>query len=150
MAGTIRAAQVLRGVRIGEAEAVWYDPQRWAAFVDGFGRVEATTGDWPRAGGQVAWSSPVGGRGRVVERAAAYEPRVGQTAEVDDPALSATQRVEFSAGEDGCRIAVELTYELKRPGFGGPLTDVLFVRPRLRESLRRTLQRFARELTAER
>jgi hypothetical protein len=47
-------------------------------------------------------------------------------------------------------MSLELVYELKQPGFGGTLTDLFFVRHALRESLRRTLHRFAIELQADR
>jgi hypothetical protein len=47
-------------------------------------------------------------------------------------------------------MTLELAYELKRPGFGGILTDLFFVRHALRESLRRTLDRFAIELASDR
>jgi hypothetical protein len=52
--------------------------------------------------------------------------------------------------ERSCQITLELDYELKRPGVGGALTDLFFVRRALRESLRRTLDRFAIELEADR
>jgi hypothetical protein len=68
---------------------------------------------------------------------------------VEDAQLRGTQAVAFAAREDGCEMTLELAYELKRPGFGGVLTDVFFVRHALRESLRRTLERFAIELQAD-
>ena len=37
------------------------------------------------------WDSTPGGRGRVVETVETYEPRVGQTAKVEDPKLTGTQ-----------------------------------------------------------
>jgi hypothetical protein len=47
-------------------------------------------------------------------------------------------------------MTLELAYDLKRPGFGGRLTDMFFVRHALRDSLRRTLHRFAIELQSDR
>jgi len=52
--------------------------------------------------------------------------------------------------ERSCEITLELAYELKRAGPGGALTDLFFVRRALRESLRRTLDRYAIELEADR
>jgi hypothetical protein len=69
---------------------------------------------------------------------------------VEDAQLRGTQAVAFEARDDGCRMTLELAYELKRAGFGGVLTDLFFVRHALRESLRRTLERFAIELAADR
>jgi hypothetical protein len=147
---TVRVRRRLEGSRIADAEALWYDPARWSAFVDGFGHVDRIEGGWPERGSRVVWDSRPGGRGRVVERVAAYEPRVRQAVEVEDPDLRGTQTVGFEARDAGCEITLQLAYELKAPGFGGPVADVLFVRRALRESMTRTLSRFARELTAER
>jgi hypothetical protein len=47
-------------------------------------------------------------------------------------------------------VALELEYELKGANVFTPLTDALFIRRALRESLRRSLSRFAYELRADR
>ncbi len=147
---TVRARRELPESRIAEAEALWYDTARWPAFVDGFGHVDKLEGPWPQAGSRVVWDSRPDGRGRVVERVTAYEPRVGQSVEVEDPRLTGTQSVAFRAVGTGCELTLELAYELKASGLGGALTDALFVRRALRDSLGRTAGRFARELAAER
>ena len=74
------------------------------------------------------WDSLRNGRGRVVEQVTDFEPGVTQLVRVEDPQLRGTQRVRFSAYDGGCEISLELDYELKQPGLGGRLTDVLFVR----------------------
>ena len=51
-----------------EAEALWYDPVRWAAWVDGFGHVVEVVGGLARGGPRCVWDARPGGRGRVVER----------------------------------------------------------------------------------
>ena len=137
---------------ISEAEALWYDPRRWASFVDGFGHAVKQEGPWPKAESRVVWDSVRGGRGRVVERVERHEPRTGQTVAVEDPKLRGTQTVSFKALEDPPRteMVVELEYKLKGMTFGGPIVDVLFVRRALNDSIRRTLMRFRRELEAER
>lgn len=136
---------------ISEAERLWYDLDRWPSFVDGFGHMVKREGDWPRTGSRIVWDSIPNGRGRVSERVTAYEVRVAQTIEVEDPRLTGTQTVGFApAGEGRCLVALELSYRLKQ---GGPLAgvvDALFVRRAVRDSLRRTLSRFARELRADR
>jgi hypothetical protein len=86
----------------------------------------------------------------VVERVTRYEARVGQSAEVEDERLRGVQSIGFAALEDGVEVSLELEYALKE---GGPLkaiTDVLFIRRALGDSLRRTLARFVRELAADR
>ena len=86
-----------------------------------------------------------GGRGRVVERVTAHEARVGQSVAVEDEQLRATQRVTFTPGPEGVEVALELEYELKQRHPFTPVTDVLFIRRALRDSLKRSLLRFARE-----
>lgn len=145
----VRAAVSVPGLA-SEAEALWYDPQRWPAWIDGFGHVDRVGEEWPALGARVVWMSKPGGRGRVAERVLAYEARAGQTLEVEDEKMRGTQTVAFTPGEDGVEVALELAYELKDTNVFTPLTDVLFIRRALRDSLRRTLVRFARELRADR
>ena len=136
--------------RTAEAEALWYDTQRWPSWVDGFGHVVKLEGAWPAPGSRAVWDSKPGGRGRVVERVSAYEARAGQTLAVEDEKLQGTQTVTFEPGEDGVEVALELEYELKHSNALTPLTDVLFIRRALRDSLRRSLTRFAHELRSDR
>jgi hypothetical protein len=127
-----------------EAEALWYDPIRWAAWIDGFGAVVELSDGWP-AEGTLQWNSTPEGRGRVLERVTAYEPRGGQTLAVEDSRLRGTQRVEFTPGPEAVRVTLTLEYELKERNALTWLVDPLFVRREIAASLRRTLARFARE-----
>ena len=145
---SVRAALTMPGLA-SEAEALWYDPQRWPAWVDGFGHVFKLEGEWPAPGARAVWDSRPGGRGRVVERVTAYEARSGQTLAVEDEKLAGTQTVTFAPGPDGVEIALELDYEIKNANVFTPLTDALFIRRALRESLKRSLLRFARERRAD-
>jgi hypothetical protein len=133
-----------------EAETLWYDPQRWPAWIDGFGHVSKLEGNWPAVGARAVWDSKPGGRGRVVERVTAYEARSGQTLAVEDEKLRGTQAVTFEPGPDGVAVALELEYEIKAANVLTPLVDALFVRRALRESLQRSLNGFARELRGDR
>lgn len=135
-----RASVAVPG-RISDAEALWYDLRRWPAFVDGFERLETVEGEWPRAGACVVWASTSGGRGRVTERVVTHSVRGGQTVEVSDPQVTGTQTVTFSDG----RVALELRYELRERS----VFALFFVRRAFTDSLRRTLERFARELRAD-
>jgi uncharacterized membrane protein len=129
------------------AERLWYDVQRWPSFVDGFGHVAKVEGDWPDAGARLTWTSTPDGRGRVVERVTSYVVRSGQTAEVEDEQIEGTQRVRFTPREGGgCTMELELEYRIKARTPFTPVVDRLFVRRAFRESLRRTLARFRREL----
>jgi uncharacterized membrane protein len=147
---TVVAHRVLPGASVTEAEALWHDLARWPGFVDGFASVGRLEGDWPAPDARLVWDSRPGGRGRVVEQVVAHEPGASHRVRVEDVQLHGTQAVAFEALGGSCEVTLELTYELKRPGFGGALTDMFFVRHALRESLRRTLHRFAIELQSDR
>lgn len=134
--------------RASDAEALWYDPVRWPAWVDGFGHVVSLPGGWP-AEGALTWQSGPQGRGRVLEVVEVYEPRRGQTLAVEDERLNGTQRVEFAPAADSVRITLSLDYELKRQAPLTVLYDRFFVRRAIAASLRRTLVRFARERRAD-
>ncbi len=147
---TISARRVLPGAIVAEAEALWHDLARWPGFVDGFATIGRLEGSWPQKGARVVWDSRPGGRGRVVEKVLSHEPGAAHSVRVEDPQLHGTQTVRFAPLGESCEVTLELAYELKRPGIGGAVTDVFFVRHALRESLRRTLERFAIELQADR
>jgi hypothetical protein len=134
---------------VGAAEELWYDPRRWAGFVDGFHHVVKVEGDWPGVGARAVWDSTPAGRGRVSERVVEYEAGRGQALAVDDPRMRGTQRVHFVPGDESTEVRLELEYELKEGNLLTPLVDLLFIRRALRDALRRTLARFARELAAD-
>ena len=139
----VRAAVSVPGLA-SEAEALWYDPVRWAAWVDGFGHVAELSDGWP-AEGHLMWDSTPEGRGRVLETVTAYEPRAGQTLAVEDGRLRGTQRVFFTPAANAVKVTLELDYELKERNPLTWLVDGLFVRREVAASLRRTLARFERE-----
>ena len=91
------------------------------------------------------WNSAPGGRERVIEDVIAYEPRTGQTLAVEDSRLRGTQRVAFTPGPDQTKVTLTLSYEIKERTPVTWLVDALFVRRAVVASLRRTLDRFARE-----
>jgi hypothetical protein len=141
--GRAKASITVPG-RAADAEALWYDPMRWAAWLDGFGHARQVPDEWP-ARGTLLWNSRPGGRGRVLEEVVAYEPRTGQTLRVEDERLRGTQRVEFRPASDHVTVRLELDYELKQRTPLTPLVDRLFVRRELTASLQRSLAAFARE-----
>jgi hypothetical protein len=147
MGGKVSAAVTVPG-RVAEAEELWYDRHRWAAWIDGFGHVAKLEGDWPHPGARLLWDSRPQGRGRVAERVIAYEPRTGQSVEVEDGRLTGTQTVAFEPVGDEVRITLSLEYSLKERGPLTPLIDLVFIRRALRDSLQRTLKRFGHERRA--
>ena len=138
-----------------QALELWVDLGRWPSFVDGFASVVEVSPDWPEAGAGLVWRSTAGGRGRVSERVEAYEapPPAPDAAmqsspgrlvtRVEEEALTGVQTVTFAPAPEGARIDLALDYELTRGGVLQPVTDLLFIRRALRDSLRRTLRRFA-------
>ena len=146
--GRASASTVVPG-RPAEAEALWYDRHRWPAWVDGFGHIVRLEGAWPDVGARLVWQSPAKGRALVQERVVSYEPRMGQTVEVEDERLLGTRTVAFEPLGDQVRVTAALEYELKQTGPLTPVLDAAFVRRGLRESLRRTLVRFGHERRAE-
>src|SRR4051794_27926530 len=137
-------AEVKVAALASAAEELWYDTSRWPTFVDGLAHVAKVEGDWPREG-RVLWDAKVDGRGRVDERVVEHEARVGQTVSVEDEKLLGTQRVAFEPTGDGCRTTLPLAYRLKPDPPQRQVIDVFARRP-LRDSLKRTLQRFRHEL----
>ena len=138
--------------RISDAEALWYDLKRWPSIIDGFHHVASKDDGWPESGSLV-WDSTPGGRGRVFETVERFEARVGQTVRVEDEKINGQQTVAFEAlPDERVRVTLLLVYKLKE-NQAGPLmsaVDWLFIRPRQRESLIRTLNRFSREVVADR
>ena len=147
--GRVRARIEVAGLA-SDAEALWYDLGRWPAFVDGLKHVARVDGDWPRERARVVWDHEPGGAGRVMLHVEAYEPRVGQTVRLEDERVSGVQSVRFRPYEGGCRVELERSYEPKDPRLRPALLDRLVVRRSQRETLERTLRRFAAELAAER
>jgi hypothetical protein len=136
-----------------QALDLWLDTSRWPTFVDGFGGIEQRHERWPEPGARVVWRSKPGGRGTVTEKVAELEPPGRVVVDVLDDQLSARQTVTFESpageGDEGCEILVELDYTLTE---GGPLravADFIFIRRALRDSIRRTLERFAVEAAEE-
>lgn len=131
-----------------DAEALFYAPGRRAAWVDGFAHVVSLRGPWPEPGSALTWRSPPGGRGPVREKIVARTPGGGSTIEIEDERLSGVELVAFAPAGDGTRVSLSLEYRLKDHT---PLTPVIdhFVRRSLREGLRRSPARFARERAAD-
>src|SRR3954454_13653590 len=147
--GRVKVELQLPGVATSDAEELWYDTRRWPAFVDGMGHVFKVEEGWPRqAGAVVVWDAKPGGRGRVLERVVSFEARVGQTVEVEDEKIHGRQTVGFSPGADGTSMTLELHYAIKQNRGVPAVVDFLFVRRPMRDSLKRTLQRFEREVRA--
>jgi hypothetical protein len=127
---------------------LWTDLSRWASFIEGFARVVETDPDWP-ASGHVVWESIPAGRGQVTEKVA-EAPAAGTFATlVFEDRLTGRQTFKATESADGARVELSLEYTLTRYGPLGALADAIFIRRALRDSLRRTMERFAVEAEEE-
>jgi hypothetical protein len=140
------------------AAALWTNTDRWATFIEGFAHVNERKDGWPEPGGKLVWRSIPGGRGIVTERVLQSERAAdGSTrivSRVFEEALTGTQTVWFTATNAGCELTIELDYELApntvmRTGVLGKVTNALFIRRALSDSLARTVRRFATEAREE-
>ena len=127
-----------------EALALWSDVERWPSFVEGFARRLELTDAWPEPGGRVVWESTPDGRGRVTEKVTENAADRFST-QVYEKALIGTQTLRVLPASDGSEAELSLEYELTRYGPLGGVADALFIRRALRDSLRRTLNRFGIE-----
>lgn len=148
--GARRRAEASRVVQTSmhEALSLWHDVDRWPGFVDSFQNLVERSPDWPEPGSTVVWDSIRGGRGRVTERVLANELDRFTTT-VADPEIDAEQ--SFTAepatdGERGTVLTLTLDYELRDATRFQELMNSLFISRAVRDSLRRTLDRFTIEL----
>jgi hypothetical protein len=141
-----------------EAVELWTDTARWPLFIEGFAHVDRRDDAWPGPGGKLVWRSRPGGRGIVTERVLASERSVdGSTrivTRVLEEALAGTLTAVFEARDAGSEMELALDYELQpttllRSGPLGKVTDALFIRRALSDSLARTVRRFATEAREE-
>ena len=142
-----RTVQVRTGVELEPepAVALWRDIRRWPGFVEGLQRIEDQGADWPREGAKVVWVSGPGGRGTVTEKVISSTPTSFSTRVFEDR-LRGTQTAAFEPREGGGSIiALSLEYELAGDNPFKAITDLIFIRRALRDSLGRTARRFAVE-----
>jgi hypothetical protein len=141
---------IATGLSPERAFELWSDIRRWPTFIDDFGHPEGVDPEWPAAGSKLVWQSKPHGRGRVTQKVTVCEPPDRLQMLIFEDRLSGTQTATFEPGEDGRTIfELQLEYELTKGGALAALTDVLFIRRALRDSLSRTCRRFASEAMEE-
>lgn len=146
----MRRASARGSLPLAPAEALrlWSDLARWPSFIEGFARALEVGRGWPELGGRAVWESTPDGRGRVTETVVESAPDRFAT-QVFEEALTGTQTLRVLPAPDGCEAELSLEYELAKYGPLRGIADVLFIRRALRDSLRRTLRRFAVEAEEE-
>jgi hypothetical protein len=128
---------------------LWTDTDRWATFVEGFARTLERSPEWPAAGSRVVWESTPAGRGRVTEKVMEGEGPDRFVTVVFEERLSGTQTFRVVESEGGSRAELSLDYQLTKYGPLSGVADAIFIRRAIRDSLRRTLFRFAVEAEEE-
>lgn len=123
----------------------YFQPRGWPAWVDGFARVESSSG-YPEAGAALVWRSTPAGRGTVRERVLEHEPRRLHRIEFSDPQSRGELLTEFSIDADATRVTQTLDYRLASSGPVARLSERLFVRGQVRKSVQRSLLRFKHEV----
>jgi uncharacterized protein YndB with AHSA1/START domain len=126
---------------LAEVWDLYFDRDRWPAWVDGFAAVVSAAG-YPEPGGELVWRSTAAGRGRVRERVLAHEPRSLHRIEYEDPESRGRLATEFAivpGGERLTSVTQRLEYEIKGGGILSSVTDLLFIRSQMRRSLERSL-----------
>jgi hypothetical protein len=127
---------------------LWTDLSRWPTFIEGFGRLVETEGDWPAQESRVVWESVPAGRGRVTEKV--VESGLDRIATmVFEDRLAGKQTLRVGPAGPGAAAELSLEYTLTKYGPLSPLADAVFIRRAIRNSLGRTLRRFAIEAEEE-
>jgi len=135
---------VLVEASLAETWDFYFDPRGWPTWVDGLQSVVSAKG-YPEEGGTLVWRSTPAGRGEVHERVIEHEERRRHLIEFKDPASSGRLRSEFAIEGEGTRVTQRLEYRLARSGPFAWLTERIFVRGQVRQSLARSLLRFKHE-----
>jgi hypothetical protein len=130
---------------LAEVWDYYFEPRGWPAWVDGFGRIEASD-RYPEAGGSLRWRSIPAGRGEVTEHVLEHEPRRLHRVAFRDPESAGELRTMFEIAGQGTAVTQEIEYRLRRRGPFAWLTDRLFIRSQVRSSVARTLARLKLEV----
>lgn len=144
--------QVEIAAPLADVWELYFDAESWPSWVDGFARVSARDG-YPAKGGTLVWESTPAGRGRVSERVLAHEPRRLQRISYSDPGSVGELETSFEmmpAGDEGRKTLVSQSqrYQLHEGGPLAALTDRLFIRSQMRDSLQRSLAGLRAEVEA--
>jgi uncharacterized protein YndB with AHSA1/START domain len=137
-------ASVAVNASLAEVWDYYFQPETWPAWVDGFGRVESSSG-YPGKGGSLRWQSIPAGRGKVTERVLEHEPRRAHRVAFEDSDTVGELTVTFAIEGEGTLVTQDFDYTLRNRGPFAKVTDLLFIRSQMRGSLGRSLGRLKLE-----
>jgi hypothetical protein len=146
----VRTARVEAHVVLAPAAALalWSDLSRWPSFVEGFAHLLENDSRWPAREARVLWESVPAGRGRVTEKVVESSgDRIATM--IFEERLAGRQTFRVAPSKSGAAVELSLEYTLTKYGPLGPVADALFIRHAIRDSLHRTLFRFAVEAEEE-
>ena len=132
-----------------EVWSLYFDAERWAAWVDQFAAVVRLDPTYPASGAELVWRSGRAGRGEVRERVLEHEPRVRHRIEFADPASGGQLTSVFEAAEGGTAVTLTMAYDLVSEGLFAKLSDLLFVRAQMKSSLARSLEGLRAEASSQ-
>lgn len=137
------SAEVEVAAPLADVWDLYFNPESWRSWVDGFARVTASD-DYPRRGGSLSWESTPAGRGRVSERVLEHQPRRLHRVAYTDPGSAGELETSFEMVPAGdhirrTRVVQMLRYELQQAGPFAAVTERLFIRSQMRRSLQRSL-----------
>ncbi len=135
---------------LAETWELYFDPSRWADWVDEFRAVDSLGGGYPEVGGTLVWHSGPAGRGQVTETVLEHEHRRLHRIRYSDPSSKGEQASRFRIEGEGTVVRIELEYSLVKGGVLSSLTDVLFIRSQMKGMLGRTLEGLRAEAPAQR
>jgi Polyketide cyclase / dehydrase and lipid transport len=128
---------------------LWTDVDRWATFVEGFSHTLERGPEWPATGARLVWESSPAGRGRVTEKVLDGGRPDRLVTRIVEERLHGIQTFRVVESEAGSRAELSLEYTLTKYGALSAIADAIFIRRAIRDSLRRTLARFAVEAEEE-
>jgi Polyketide cyclase / dehydrase and lipid transport len=130
-----------------EVWRLYFDETSWPAWVDQFAAVVSAVG-YPEVGGELVWRSGRAGRGEVREKVLEHVPESRHAIKFTDPSVEGRLVSRFEEEGAATKVSLELTYELISGGLFAAVSDLLFVRSQMRESLARSLAGLRLELGA--
>ena len=139
---TLVEEEVLVEASLAETWQAYFDPRRWADWVDSWGSAVSSDG-YPDEGGTLVWRTIAAGRGEVAERVTAHQPRRLHAIEFSDPTLTGRMEVRFGVEGEGTRVRISFEYALVERGPMARFASVFFVRGQIRGTIRRSLDAFA-------
>lgn len=129
---------------LADAWDAYFEPRMWPSWVDSFGSVTALDG-YPQVGGTLRWKSVPAGRGEVTETVLEHEPRRLHRIRFTDPSLQGEMSVSFAIEGEGTKVKAVFEYRVVDPSLFARAAALIFVKPQIRGTLRRSLDAFAND-----